>query len=303
MGGKPSSKTIKLAIDVEKQLIPITDEPNLKQLFLMSQQLGCDQLNDIILTVLSKQLNVGTLTATHNHLTDLPSNLSKLTQLTSLDVHHNQLSTFPKVLECCTSIEQLDVCANEIKDLHTWPSKMPFITSLRIGINPIHKLDEFSALRFPKLQKLFIFELPFPSLVGLPDHQLLTNLDLDNCKLMDLVGLPSLPSLVWLLLRSNGLTSLEGMHALPRLQYLFLNQNKLTTIKQLKGCTALKWLLLPGNDIKHIDLTLDLLIDLNLDGNVGFKDLKSLDRFTALRKLSLDGIDGGMLYLQQRHFQ
>jgi hypothetical protein len=118
----------------------------------------------------------------NNKLEYLPLSLNLFESIKFLDVSYNSaLPACPPNIEKLKFITDLDISGNDVETIDDFPV-LEKITLLRIGNTKISNFRSFRK-KFPKLAKLFVYELPIKEIVDFPRLKHLTNLDFDNCRL------------------------------------------------------------------------------------------------------------------------
>ncbi len=192
--------------------------------------------------------NASTLELDNLQLSEIPSEISKLTQLTSLSFYNN-LITEIKGLDKLSRLKELDLSRNDLTEIKGL-EKLTRLTSLSLYNN---QLTEIKGLE--KLTQLKV-------------------LDLRRNKLTEIKGIAQLTKLTKLYLEKNQFSKIEGLEKLTKLTELNLGENQFTEINGLQELTLLQLLNFAGNrltEIKGLE-KLTKLTDLNLNSNQ-FKEI------------------------------
>lgn len=181
-------------------------------------------------------------------LTEIPLELSELTQLTKLSFEGNQLTEI-KGLENLTSLNMLNLKNNqiaEIKGLET----LTQLTELDLESN---QLSEIKGLQ--KLTRLNVLGLgsnQLSEIKGLEKLTQLKELNLSYNRLAEIKGLENLSQLKVLVLSYNQLTEIKGLENLTQLNELYLQSNRIAEIKGLDKLKQLRKLKVVKNQLKEI---------------------------------------------------
>jgi len=210
----------------------------------------------------AKKNNASELDLSHLKLTEIPSEISKLTQLTELYLSYNKLTEI-KGLEQFTQLTYLNLSSNKLTEIK--------------GLETLIQLTE-----------LGLSENKLTEIKGLETLTQLTELDLSRNQLTEIKGLETLTQLSELVLRNNQLTEIKGLEKLTQLTILSLGFNKLKEIKGLEKLTQLNKLYLNNNQLTKIK-GLEQLIklrDISLEHNQ-LTEIKGLEKLTQLTLLYL----------------
>lgn len=192
------------------QSLPPVHGMHLKQLLVHKNQLSS-------LPNLSDQVELEILSASHNKLTTISTDLQRLTALRQLDLSHNQLTSFPDkkkskdFFQSMVSLDQLQMQHNKLTSITPSIGCLVQLTECNFSHNQLTSVPkELGSLA--NLKKLDL------------SHNLLTSL------LEDLSQLKSLESL---LLQGNKLTALPSLKDLENLSELNVSNNMLSNIEHL----------------------------------------------------------------------
>ena len=221
-------------------------------------------------------------------LSELLSEIGKLTQLTILYLSKNRLCTLPGEIGLLTQLTTLDLCINQLTKLPVEILHLTQLSKLDVSDNKLTKLPGEIGL-LTKLTKLYVRDnrlLNLPGEIGLLTQ--LTTLVLSYNQLKQLPGeIVLLTKLTKLHLSNNQLTELpDEIGLLTNLTKLYLCSNQFTEIPiEIWQLTRLSTLYLSNNqltelpdEIRHLtqlselDLSYNQL--LNFPENIFFPNLK-----------------------------
>ena len=183
----------------------------------------------------AKKSNASKLDLSNLKLTEIPSDLSKLSQLTNLNLRENQLTEI-KGLEKLVKLTELDLSYNKLTE-----------------IKGLEKLTQLAQLGLPENQ--------LTAIKGLDNLTQLTDLNLSRNQLTEIKGLEKLTRLTWLEIYSNQITDITSLENLTQLKTIFMSTNQLTDIKSLEKLTLLRRLWLSDNKLTELPR---FLLNLNI---------------------------------------
>ena len=175
-------------------------------------------------------------------MTELPPEITNLTNLTALDLSSNEVTELPPEITNLTNLTALDLSSNEMTELPLEITKLKNLTTLNLSFNELT-------------------ELP-PEITNLTN---LTTLDLDYNELTELpLEITNLTNLITLYLSFNQLTELSlKITNLTNLTSLGLSGNQLTELPlEITNLTNLTSLGLGGNQLTELPLEITNLINL-----------------------------------------
>lgn len=194
---------------------------------------------------IARLTNLTELILNSNQLSSLPDWLGELSNLTSLYLRSNRLSSLPESLGKLSNLTQLDLSDNDLSLLPNSLGKLSNLTSLQLRSNQLSSLPD----SIGKLSELTKLDLRSNQISSLSDSlsQLgnLTRLDLSFNQLSSLPNsLNKLDSLTELNLSYNQLSLLpDSLGKLSNLTSLYLRSNQLSSLPdslgQLSNLTAL----------------------------------------------------------------
>jgi internalin A len=143
-----------------------------------------------------------------NQLSELPAEITQLSNLTTLDLSFNQLSELPAEITQLSNLTTLDLRNNQLSELPAEITQLSNLTTLDLSFNQLSELPA----EITQLSNLTTLDLSFNQLSELPAEitQLsnLTTLDLRNNQLSELPAeITQLSNLTTLLLEENPLKS------------------------------------------------------------------------------------------------
>jgi len=166
---------------------------------------------------LSKLTNLKRLVLEGNQIATLPENLSKLTNLRVLHLSDNQIATLPESLSKLTNLQYLSLWSNQIATLPESLSKLTNLQYFHLSNNQIDTLPE----SLSKLTNLLRLDLEDNQIVTLPE------------------SLSKLTTLRYLDLSDNQIAILpESFSRLVKLKHLFLDGNPLGIPAEILGPTT-----------------------------------------------------------------
>ncbi len=196
----------------------------------------------------AKRSNSSWLDLSRLELTEIPSEISTLTQLTNLDLQKNRLTEI-KSLEQLTLLTELDLSENklvEIKGLE----QLTQLINLSLSRN---QLTEVKGLeRLTRLIKLYLYSNCLKEIKGLAQLTQLTTIYLYDNQIREIKGLEELNQLTTLHFSNNNLTEIKGLQNLKKLTRLYLQENQIAEIKGLEQLTQLSYLRLDNNQLTEI---------------------------------------------------
>ncbi len=190
--------------------------------------------------------NLTHLDLSENRLKTLPAEITRLTNLTSLKVRDNQLTSLPPEITRLTNLTSLDMSRNQLPSVPAEITQLTNLTSLNLNLNLLTSLP-VEIMRLTNLTSL--------SVIGND----LTSLPVEITGLMNLISLD---------LYGNQLTSVPPeITRLTNLTRLDLRENQLTSLPtEVARLTSLTSLLLSGNQLTSLPAEISQLINLtNLD--------------------------------------
>lgn len=133
----------------------------------------------------------------------------------------------------------------------------------------------------------------------------ITNLEMEDKKIMDLSELKNLSTLRRLYLSNNKIMDLSPLHNLNLLKELYLNSNLITNLRPLQTMQNLEILLLQDNNIENISplSSLTSLRHLDISDNPGITEIQDLSNLSQLEFLNIIGTNVSkkqQLLLQQK---
>ena len=230
------------------------------------------------------------------HLTEIPDEITSLTQLQSLDLSGNQLTMLPEEIATLTRLKMLDLNSNKLTMLPAVIATLTQLQSLDLRSNQLTMLpEEIAALT--QLQSL---DLRSNQLTMLPEAIApLTRLQALYLSYNQLTTLPkaiaALTQLQTLYLSANQLTTLsEAITALTQLQSLNLRSNQLTTLpREIAALTQLTYLNLGNNkQLHHLPDGLQALNQLKvlIVHDDGLKTIPPwINKLNSLKEINLAG--------------
>ena len=232
----------------------------------------------------AQKSNASYLDLSKLELTEIPKEISKLTQLTDLNLSYNQLTNI-KGIENLTHLTNLNLGGNQFTAINDI-EKLTQLTNLDLSFNQLTIIKGIEKLT--QLTNLNLSGNQLTEIKGIEKFTLLTILNLNSNQLTEIKGIENLTQLTILDLYSNQLTEIKGIEKLTLLTHLDLGVNQLTEIKGLENITQLTGLYLYNNkltEIKGIE-NLSQLTSLYLGGNQ-LKEIKGIDLLTKLTDLNL----------------
>ena len=233
------------------------------------------------------------LNLSSNELTELPPEITKLTNLTTLDLSYNQLTELPPEITKLTNLTTLDLSHNQQIELSPDITKLTNLTTLKLNDNQLMELLPDIA----KLTKLSTLLLSGNELIQLPPEIInlknLTKLYLWENFLEELPPeIMKLTNLTTLDLSYNQLTKLPpDIAKLTNLTTLELSYNRLRKLPpDISKLTNLTTLDLSGNELTELPLEITKLIKLttlDLSGNELTELPPEISKLTNLTKLYL----------------
>ena len=190
-------------------------------------------------------------------LSELLSEIGKLTQLTILYLSKNRLCTLPGEIGLLTQLTTLDLCINQLTKLPVEILHLTQLSKLDVSDNKLTKLPGEIGL-LTKLTKLYVRDnrlLNLPGEIGLLTQ--LTTLVLSYNQLKQLPGeIVLLTKLTKLHLSNNQLTELpDEIGLLTNLTKLYLCSNQFTEIPiEIWQLTTLSTLYLSNNQLTEIPI-------------------------------------------------
>ena len=235
----------------------------------------------------------------HNHLSDIPDELSEaMPKLQCVNLSHNEFCVLPFSFITSTSVRLLNLSNNKISissSQHPNPEKRAImLESLDLSHNEISGIPEWLGNFFPALTSLYLAGNDIINLPAFPlNLRQLRTLDLSNNYLKEIPPefLSECLSLDTLVASNNGLTSLpESIAAsLTNLKTIRLNKNKLGERSAKKPFPIPRFLLTLPN-VKVVDLSSNGLEEIPPPISWATQQMKEL--FLAdnkIKKLSLEG--------------
>ena len=228
-----------------------------------------------------------------NQLTELPPEITKLTNLTTLNLSKNQLAQLPLDITKLTNLTTLNLSGNQLTQLQLEITKLTNLTTLILGNNQLTQLP-FEITKLTNLTTLKLFsnqltQLP-PEITKLTN---ITTLDLGGNQLTQLSPeIINLKNLTTLLLDVNQLTQLPlETTNLTKLTTFNLSYNELTELPlEITKLTNLTMLSLGGNQLTQLPpeiAKLTKLTILDLKGNQLTELPVEIAKFKNLTELNL----------------
>ncbi len=213
-----------------------------------------------------------------NHLTKLPPEIGQLTQLIDLDLNSNKLVELPSEIGQLRQLSRLTLAGNKLTDLPPEIGLLTNLTKLYLNGNRLAELPpeigQLESLTSLYLNGNRLTELP-------PEISQLAKLYLFNCSQNHLIKLPS------------------EIGQLKRLNHLYLHANQLTQLpSEIGQLTNLTNLYLDGNHLTELPTSighLHQLGQLDLGDSLRTNPIKTLPpeigQLKSLNQLALDGLE------------
>ncbi|MBE8988171.1 COR domain-containing protein [Nostoc sp. LEGE 12450] len=199
--------------------------------------------------------NLIRLDLSDNQLSSLPPETSQLSNLLWLDLHNNQLSSLPPEITQLSKLTELDLNNNQLSSLPPEFTQLSNLTELYLNNNQLSNLPP----EITQLSNLIRLDLNNNQLSSLPSEiTQLSNLlwlDLNNNQLSSLPSeITQLSNLIWLLLDNNQLSSLPPeISQLSNLTTLFFSNNQLSSLPpEISQLSNLKRLYLDNNQLSSL---------------------------------------------------
>jgi len=225
-----------------------------------------------------KNENLEYLSLSYCGLTELPSDIKRLTKLKVLELNNNQIKILPPEIGELKSLEVLDIGNNSFKDMPDMLFSLPNLKTIKLSNNNIEDLPpgignnsnvenlyldknqlKLLAKEIGKLEKLRNLDLSLNNISELPQEiENLTNITSLVLRDNKLNVFPNeilkLSKLEKLDLSRNSISSIPpGISNMSALKHLDLWFNKISTLPpEFKNLTKLKYLNLASNQIRYV---------------------------------------------------
>lgn len=180
-------------------------------------------------------------------LTEVPSELSQLTQLKELNLTGNKL-TYISGLDKLIQLTILNLGHNQLDKINGIEA-LNQLRELYLGYNKLNKITGLE--RLTELVKLALHNNFITKINGLEQLKKLTFLHLHRNRIKKIEGLETLTKLMDLALSDNQLKEICGLEKLSQLKILYLHANQIKAIKGLESLTKLYYLQLTDNQITN----------------------------------------------------
>ena len=203
----------------------------------------------------AKEENFTHLSLDENQLSELPKEISELTNLIYLSLDENQLSELPKEISELTNLTTLNLYNNQLSELPKEISELTNLTTLNLDSNELSELpkeiSELTGLQELNLDGNQLSELPkeISNMTNLTTLSLVGNQLSELPKEMsNMTGLQELHLAV-----NNFITFPEAIIRLPNLKWVDLDHNQLSELpREICELTNLEKLWLENNELIKI---------------------------------------------------